>query len=131
MMEKTQKYENTYITGPEGYGEGQKFSRGVVKNVIQKIINDKLTGMAYDNTKASQVGKELSDMIKEKVKTMGFPRYKLIVQVRVQYASSPTRASHSPPQFRSPHGALDVNDTRGKPTQEQRWRSVELSTMGK
>jgi hypothetical protein len=103
MMESTQKFENTYITEPEGYGEGQKFSRGVVKNVIQKIINDKLTGMAYDNTKASQVGKELSDMIKEKVKTMGFPRYKLIVQVRVQpllAVEAPPAPSCYPTQFR-------------------------------
>mmetsp|Transcript_32321 Transcript_32321/g.62141 ORF Transcript_32321/g.62141 Transcript_32321/m.62141 type:complete len:135 (-) Transcript_32321:277-681(-) len=83
MMENQYQYENTYITSPEGYGEGQKFQRGVVSKVVQKIITDKLTGMSYDSTKASQIGKELSDMIKEKVKTMGFPRYKLIVQVTV------------------------------------------------
>lgn len=87
MMENQYQYENTYITSPEGYGEGQKFQRGVVSKVVQKIITDKLTGMSYDSTKASQIGKELSDMIKEKVKTMGFPRYKLIVQVCWLYAA--------------------------------------------
>ena len=128
MMEKTQKYENTYITGPEGYGEGQKFSRGVVKNVIQKIINDKLTGMAYDNTKASQVGNELSDMIKEKVKTMGFPRYKLIVQVRVQHTPSPTRASHSPLQSDVHNSVLDVLDIRRRQLRNRGGAAVGPST---
>mmetsp|Transcript_11406 Transcript_11406/g.15559 ORF Transcript_11406/g.15559 Transcript_11406/m.15559 type:complete len:135 (-) Transcript_11406:293-697(-) len=83
MMDHHYQYENTYITSPEGYGEGQKFQRGVVQKVIKKIIHDKCLGMHYDPSRASQTGKELSDMIKEKVKTMGFPRYKLVVQVTV------------------------------------------------
>merc|ERR1711988_659935 len=74
-------YENTYITGPEGYGEGTKFSSGIVRNVVRKIIEDRMEGATYDSTRASQIIKELSDMIKEKVKTMGYGRYKLVVQV--------------------------------------------------
>lgn len=83
MMENQFQYENTYITTPDGYGDGQKFQRGVVQKVVQKIIDDKLTGLQYEPAKASQISKELSDMIKEKVKTMGYPRYKLLVQVTV------------------------------------------------
>eukprot|EP00959_Pyramimonas_sp_CCMP1952_P129402 2706140-Pyramimonas_sp.AAC.1 len=40
-----------------------------------------MAGVQYDAQRASQTGKELSDMIKEKVKTMGFDRYKLVVQI--------------------------------------------------
>mmetsp|Transcript_40174 Transcript_40174/g.67352 ORF Transcript_40174/g.67352 Transcript_40174/m.67352 type:complete len:135 (-) Transcript_40174:358-762(-) len=83
MMEKHIQYENTYITGPEGYGEGQKFRSSTVQRCIEQIIREKMTGLQYDAQRASQIGKELSDMIKEKVKTMGFDRYKLVVQVTV------------------------------------------------
>lgn len=82
-MEKQFLYENTYITTPEGYGEGQKFQGGYVQKVIQKIIGEKMQGLTYDPARASQLGKELSDMIKERVRTMGYPRYKLVVQVTV------------------------------------------------
>mmetsp|Transcript_29799 Transcript_29799/g.65115 ORF Transcript_29799/g.65115 Transcript_29799/m.65115 type:complete len:135 (-) Transcript_29799:203-607(-) len=83
MMEKQIQYENTYITTPEGYGEGQKFRSSSVQKVLQQIITERMTGVQYDAQRASQTGKELSDMIKEKVKTMGFDRYKLVVQVTV------------------------------------------------
>eukprot|EP00854_Cymbomonas_tetramitiformis_P020001 gene20001-23935_t len=88
-MERQFLYENTYITGPDGYGEGTKFSSGIVRNVVRKIIEDRMEGAVYDSTRASQIIKELSDMIKEKVKTMGYNRYKLVVQISSRDRETP------------------------------------------
>mmetsp|Transcript_35688 Transcript_35688/g.43031 ORF Transcript_35688/g.43031 Transcript_35688/m.43031 type:complete len:134 (+) Transcript_35688:116-517(+) len=83
VAEKQFLYENTYITSPEGYGEGQKFQGGYVTKEVKNIITERMQGVSYDPARASQLGKELSDKIKETVKSMGYPRYKLVVQVTV------------------------------------------------
>ncbi|XRB07064.1 flagellar outer arm dynein light chain [Pycnococcus provasolii] len=74
-------YENTYITGPEGYGAGQKFRCAPVRDIVTNALKERLTGYAYDPIKTAQVAKELSDGIKEQVKGLGFNRYKFVVLV--------------------------------------------------
>mmetsp|Transcript_5549 Transcript_5549/g.18713 ORF Transcript_5549/g.18713 Transcript_5549/m.18713 type:complete len:136 (+) Transcript_5549:641-1048(+) len=76
-------YENTYIQGPDGYGEGQKFRRGAVQKVVSETIRSRMEGAVYDQVRSAQVAKELSDKIKEEVKNLGYERYKLVVQVTV------------------------------------------------
>eukprot|EP00899_Mesostigma_viride_P028993 jgi/Mesvir1/9279/Mv06186-RA.1 len=78
--EKELIYENTYIMQPL---EGQKFQRTAVEKIIHNTIRTRLEGSSYDPVRSAQVAKELSDMVKEKVKNMGYPRYKLVVQVTV------------------------------------------------
>merc|ERR1712060_1004467 len=76
-------YENTYLTSPDAYGVGTKFDRAKVQTVATETIKSKMEGAAYDPVRSAQTAKELSDMIKEKVKKLGYDRYKLMVQVTV------------------------------------------------
>lgn len=82
-LEKEVVYENTYIQTPEEYGEGKKIRKGRVQQVVSELVKGKLDGVVYDPERSAQVAKELSDVVKEKVKGLGFDRYKLIVQVTV------------------------------------------------
>lgn len=76
-------YENTFITGPEGYGEGAKFQRHKVQEVLKKVLKDKMETQKYDPVKGAQIAKQLADDLREKVKMLGYNRYKLVVQVTV------------------------------------------------
>eukprot|EP00793_Prasinoderma_coloniale_P005118 PRCOL_00000879-RA len=76
-------YENTYIQGPDGYGQDKKFRKGRVQKVVTELVKSRLDGLVYDPVRSAQVAKELSDVVKEKVKDLGYDRYKLIVQVTV------------------------------------------------
>ena len=60
-------YENTYITDPEGYGEGTKFQRHKVQQVLQAELKARLEGEEYNPVKSSQISKMLADELREKV----------------------------------------------------------------
>lgn len=74
-------YENTYITKPEGYGPNTKFQRHKVREVLVHMLKERLEGQQYDPVKSSQISKMLADDLREKVKALGYERFKLIVQV--------------------------------------------------
>ncbi|GAQ87714.1 hypothetical protein KFL_003720050 [Klebsormidium nitens] len=76
-------YENTYITSPEGYGKDQVFQSSKVRSVIKEVLQSMLAQLEYDPLKAAQTAKELSDQVKDRVKELGYARYKLLVQVTI------------------------------------------------
>eukprot|EP01025_Chloroclados_australasicus_P059618 TRINITY_DN75483_c0_g1_i1.p2 TRINITY_DN75483_c0_g1~~TRINITY_DN75483_c0_g1_i1.p2 ORF type:complete len:135 (-),score=7.23 TRINITY_DN75483_c0_g1_i1:385-765(-) len=74
---------SSYITGPDGYGENCRFRRHVVQQVVREMLKERLDGQVYDPVKAAQVSKQLADSLREKIKTLGYDRYKFIVQVNL------------------------------------------------
>mmetsp|Transcript_1276 Transcript_1276/g.2972 ORF Transcript_1276/g.2972 Transcript_1276/m.2972 type:complete len:133 (-) Transcript_1276:344-742(-) len=76
-------FENSFLQKPEEYGEGVRFMRGPVQKVLSETVKERLQGTTYDPLRSAQIAKELADMIKERVKSLGYERYKLVVQVTV------------------------------------------------
>jgi hypothetical protein len=76
-------YENTYITGPEGYGDGARFQRHKVQTMLKQVLKDKMEKQKYDPVKGAQIAKQLADDLRERVKMLGYERYKLVVQVTI------------------------------------------------
>lgn len=74
-------YENTYIVEPQGYGEGARFSKGRVSALLKQMLSERMQDQKYDPVKGAQIAKQLADDIREKVKLLGFDRYKLVIQV--------------------------------------------------
>ncbi|KAM9762535.1 dynein light chain Tctex-type protein 2B [Menidia menidia] len=69
---------NTYIIRPNYQ---QKFKPAIVKEYVREILREKLSGELYDPENVAELTRSLADCIKDKVKTAGFERYKLLVQV--------------------------------------------------
>mmetsp|Transcript_40364 Transcript_40364/g.72494 ORF Transcript_40364/g.72494 Transcript_40364/m.72494 type:complete len:135 (-) Transcript_40364:1655-2059(-) len=76
-------YENTYITEPEGYGPDAKLQRGKIMQVVGELIEERMKNQQYDPVKGAQTAKQLADDLRERVKALGYERYKLIIQVTV------------------------------------------------
>ena len=53
----------------------QKFRPGAVKDIIHTVLNDSLAGKAYDGDKVTTWSKDISTVIKDKIKIMGYDRY--------------------------------------------------------
>lgn len=79
-------YENTYITGPEGYEPNAKFQSHKVHAVLNQILKERMEGQKYDPVKGAQTAKQLAEDLREKVKALGYDRYKLVVQVTLGQA---------------------------------------------
>ncbi|KAG5276507.1 hypothetical protein AALO_G00132840 [Alosa alosa] len=77
-MEGAESGANTYLIRPNYQ---HKFKAGVVKECIREILRDNLTGLKYDPQQSPILSKTLADTIKEKLKEVGFERYKMVVQV--------------------------------------------------
>ncbi|XP_017268774.1 tctex1 domain-containing protein 2 [Kryptolebias marmoratus] len=58
-----------------------KFKPAIVKECIREIMREQLSGVQYDPENVQELSKSLGDCIKDKVKTLGLDRYKLVVQV--------------------------------------------------
>eukprot|EP00736_Rhodelphis_marinus_P012861 Rmarinus@m.26314 len=71
-------YENTYRMSPL---EGTRFSATAVKPIIQKALKEELEGKKFHADESRQTCLKLTDQIKAEVKKLGFPRYKIMVQV--------------------------------------------------
>lgn len=74
-------YENTYITAPSGYGEGAKFQRHKVQAILKTVLKERMEKQQYDPVKAAQISKHIAEDLREKVKALGYDRYKLVIQV--------------------------------------------------
>ncbi|GMH41619.1 hypothetical protein BSKO_09529 [Bryopsis sp. KO-2023] len=74
-------YENTYITEPNGYGPNAKFQKHKVLQVVRQLLKERMEGQLYDPVKGAQTAKQLADDLREKVKALGYDRYKYVVQV--------------------------------------------------
>ena len=86
------QYQNTYRMGPEQH---EKFCAGKVQKVMQQILESYLEGEVYDAKSGAHLSQNLTEVIKTRVKEMGYPRYKLVCSVVIgqnrkqgfQYAS--------------------------------------------
>ncbi|XP_013855052.1 dynein light chain Tctex-type protein 2B [Austrofundulus limnaeus] len=58
-----------------------KFKPAIVKECIGEIVREHLSGVQYEQEKVKEMSNSLADHIKDKVKTLGFDRYKFVVQV--------------------------------------------------
>ncbi|XP_056653156.1 dynein light chain Tctex-type protein 2B [Monodelphis domestica] len=70
--------ENTYILRPIFQ---QRFRPSTVKECIHTILKEELATAQYEPSEMPALTKYLSESIKNKLKEMGFDRYKMVVQV--------------------------------------------------
>lgn len=54
-----------------------------MKEIIRESLNEKLTGAAYEGEKSNESAKALCDMIRGRLKALGYDRYKFVVQVLI------------------------------------------------
>ncbi|CAM9824785.1 unnamed protein product [Pylaiella littoralis] len=70
----------TYITKP---AEDEKFYPSEVKAVAEKAVHAELQDKEYDGEEAKEWSLNIADTIREGVKTLNAPRYKIVVQVTI------------------------------------------------
>lgn len=70
--------QNTHQLQP-----AHKFNAGKVKEVIEEVLFDNLRGKKYECSFCKEISKKLSELIKQRVKLMGFSRYKFISMVYI------------------------------------------------
>uniref|UniRef100_A0A9L0S9P8 Dynein light chain Tctex-type 2B n=1 Tax=Equus caballus TaxID=9796 RepID=A0A9L0S9P8_HORSE len=58
-----------------------RFRPSVVKDCIHAVLKEELANAEYSPEETPQLTKHLSESIKDKLKEMGFDRYKMVVQV--------------------------------------------------
>ncbi|KAF6026656.1 TCTEX1D2 [Bugula neritina] len=57
------------------------FRPAIVKEVIHNVLQERLTGVSYNQEESTELSKQLGDEIKSKLKEVGYDRYKFVVQV--------------------------------------------------
>ena len=72
------KLQNTYKLQPDA---NERFKPDTVQEVIQCVLDECLDGEKYNPTQCRNLTQMLTELIKERVKEKGFPRYKYIVTV--------------------------------------------------
>mmetsp|Transcript_9069 Transcript_9069/g.22507 ORF Transcript_9069/g.22507 Transcript_9069/m.22507 type:complete len:120 (-) Transcript_9069:64-423(-) len=58
----------------------KKFKPLQVKQIIEEVMAEKLQGEKYHVDKAARAAKEITDLVKAKLKEMDWDRYKYVVQ---------------------------------------------------
>ncbi len=61
----------------------KRFYEPDVRNIIRDVLEKHLNGKCYNADDSKRSAKELCDLIKEKVKALNFPRYKIICFVYI------------------------------------------------
>ena len=59
----------------------EKVPVSTMKEIIQACLAERLTGAIYEGEKCNESAKVLSDTIRSRLKSLGFQRYKFVVQV--------------------------------------------------
>ncbi|KAG8444882.1 hypothetical protein GDO86_009874 [Hymenochirus boettgeri] len=77
-MGEAESGENTYIIRPNFQ---HKFRAATVKECIRSVLKEELGNKQYIAEEVPQLTRFLSELIKDKLKEMGFDRYKMVVQV--------------------------------------------------
>ena len=72
------RLENTYKMAPD---DDKAFSRRRVEDAMRSVLASYLVDYTYDATSCARLTCDLSNMVKARVKEMGFARYKLVCQV--------------------------------------------------
>ncbi|XP_077440312.1 dynein light chain Tctex-type protein 2B [Vanacampus margaritifer] len=60
-----------------------KFKSAVVKECIRETVKARLLEAQYDPDEVAEITRTLADSVKNKVKKLGFDRYKFVVQVTI------------------------------------------------
>lgn len=74
------KIANTYKLSPDA---DKRFRSKDVKDAIDSVLESRLEGFSYDAEKCKFLLPSIADEIKDKVKVMGFDRYKLVCLVTI------------------------------------------------
>ena len=72
------RLQNTYKLEPD---VKDKFKPGAVRLVIKEVLEECLDGETYNPTQCRNLTLMLTDLIKCRVKELGYPRYKYVVTV--------------------------------------------------
>lgn len=76
----TPKIANTYKLGPD---QDKRFCCKDVKDAIDSVLESQLKGLPYDPDKCKSMLPSIADEIKDKVKMLGFERFKLVCIVTI------------------------------------------------
>jgi hypothetical protein len=71
---KEMVYENTYIIGPDGYGQNTRFQRHKVQEILRSLLKERIDKQQYDPRQAAQTAKHIAEDLREKVKVLGYDR---------------------------------------------------------
>lgn len=74
------KLQNTYKLHPD---PNEIFKPGPVRDIIQEVLDECLSGEEYNPAQCRNLTQMLTDLIKSRVKDMGCNRYKYIVTVTI------------------------------------------------
>ena len=69
--------EQRFVTRPQ-YKD--KFPVHAVRELIRTTLNDKFKGLEYDLDQTTKWTKEVADDVRDKLKALKLPRYKIMVQ---------------------------------------------------
>ena len=72
------RYENSYQMAPK-----KKFLPGKAREIIEETFQEKLNEVEYSPDTCSALAVELSELMKERIKAMKLPRYKIICIVQI------------------------------------------------
>lgn len=72
------RYENTYRMGPDS---GKTVNTNSIETVVKDILELRLAKETYSSDTCSSIACDLAILIKNAVKDLGFPRYKIITNV--------------------------------------------------
>lgn len=78
------RMENTYKMAPD---EDTTFIPWKVRNAVLDIFKEHLSSVSYDNKTAGKQCCDLAQMIRNRVRNMDFPRYKIICNVIIGQCS--------------------------------------------
>ncbi|ESO98751.1 hypothetical protein LOTGIDRAFT_203677 [Lottia gigantea] len=78
MTEVEEQVNNTYIIRPNFQ---HKFRPAIVKETIHSVLTEFLADKTYSADDTTDWTKTISDTIKQKLKDLGYDRYKFLVQV--------------------------------------------------
>lgn len=54
-----------------------------MKEILHECLVERLAGQAYEGEKCNEAAKQLADIIRNRLKNLGYDRYKFIVQVLI------------------------------------------------
>ncbi|XP_052274780.1 dynein light chain Tctex-type protein 2B-like [Dreissena polymorpha] len=74
------KLQNTYKLQPD---HSEVFKPDSVRAIIQEVLDECLNGEKYNPSQCRSLSQMLTDLIKSRVKDIGFQRYKYIVTVTI------------------------------------------------
>lgn len=79
-MDKKKGDENSYVIHPE---YKNKFRPGPTKEIIRDVLQSKLDKATYSMETTQLLTKQVADDIKDRLKELSLPRYKIVVQVSI------------------------------------------------